>query len=106
MFNSGWSGIIMGTKFNDTDGDCVQSGTEPGLAGWTITLMPGGYTAVTDIYGNYYFTGIPPGNYTVAEVLTTGWAQVCPPAGTYNVILGVNQVISGLDFGNILDLFF
>lgn len=97
------SGTVMGTKWLDEDGDCVQGSTEPGLAGWTIVLNPGGYTAVTDVYGNYYFTGIPPGTYTVSEQLQPSWIQVCPPSGTYNITLGVNQVISGLDFGNIYD---
>ena len=54
--------------------------TEVGLEGWTIyldlnnngRLDPGEPTAVTDASGRYSFTGLPAGQYTVAEVQRNG----------------------------------
>ncbi len=60
--------------------------TEVGLEGWTIyldlnnngRLDPGEPTATTDASGKYSFTGLPAGQYTVAEVQRTGWQQTAP----------------------------
>jgi RHS repeat-associated protein len=84
---------------------------EPGLPNWTIYLDlnhdghldPGDPYTVTDANGNYAFTNLQPGTYTVAEVQQTGWTQKAPtpvPPGTYTVTVAAGQAISGLDFGN------
>jgi RHS repeat-associated protein len=77
---------------------------EPGLPNWTITLTNTGTGVVsstkTDANGNYSFTGLQPGTYTVGEVQQTGWQQTAPPGGTYTVALAANQTVTGQDFGN------
>ena len=37
-------------------------------------------TTVTNKAGNYSFTGIYPGTFTVAEVVKSGWYQTTTPA--------------------------
>ena len=45
-------GIIKGTKWIDLDQNGQQNGREPGLAGWTILLEPGGLSTVTDSWSD------------------------------------------------------
>ena len=41
---------------------------------------------MTDANGNYSFTDVGPGTYTVQEELQPGWIQTFPaPPGTYTV---------------------
>ncbi len=77
---------IKGIKWNDQNGDGVQDPDEPGLANWTIyldanqnhKLDQGEIAVVTDANGNYAFTDLEAGTYTVAEVMQNGWQQTNP----------------------------
>lgn len=77
---------IRGMKWNDIDGDGVKDSEELGLQGWTIYLDTnsngqldnGEISTITDAKGNYQFTNLRPGLYTVAEVQQTGWRQTFP----------------------------
>ncbi|MFZ3169564.1 MAG: SdrD B-like domain-containing protein, partial [Candidatus Methanoperedens sp.] len=94
---------ISGMKFNDLNNNSAKDANEPGLANWTITLTDqNGSTEITatDNDGNYTFSDLTPGNYTVAEVLKTDWIQTFPMNGTYNVTITGNESITGIDFGN------
>jgi hypothetical protein len=76
---------------------------EPGLPGWQIGLgiatVP---YAVTDVNGDYCFTGLPAGNYTVSEVQQPGWVQTYPAApGTHSVTLTNGQHLENVNFGNM-----
>jgi hypothetical protein len=54
----------------------------PGLTDWCVELSgPVNATAVTDASGNYVFTGLPAGTYTVCEVVQAGWHQTFPTSG-------------------------
>jgi hypothetical protein len=93
---------ISGMKFNDLNANGIKDPGESGLANWTITLTAPGQefpiNTLTDGNGNYVFSGLAAGNYTVGEVLKTGWMQTAP-GGTYNVSLnGIDA--TGKDFGN------
>ena len=91
---------IMGTKWNDLNGDGIKDPAEPVLPGWTMNLS-NGMTAVTDSHGNYYFTNVRPGEYTVSETQQQNWAQTFPAGGgPHTVTLGTTQVITGQNFGN------
>jgi hypothetical protein len=105
------SGEIAGTKFHDLDGDGVQDGNEPGLAGWTVHLDGSYYSTatVTDNQGHYSVPGLPPDNYTVYEGLQppvwtppnmVQWVQTYPPSGTYSIGLDPGELEGGVDFGN------
>ncbi|HEY7089798.1 MAG TPA: S8 family serine peptidase [Tepidisphaeraceae bacterium] len=77
---------IGGTVFSDLDGNGVRGGNEPGLSNWTVyldlnrdhSLNAGEPTAVTDGSGNYTFSNVAPGNYSVAQVVPAGWMQTRP----------------------------
>jgi len=97
---------ISGTKFNDLDGDGSRDAGEPGLAGWTMyldankngTLDAGEATTTTDANGNYTFTELMPGTYTVREVQKSGWLQTT--ANPADVVLPMGTDVTGIDFGN------
>ncbi len=94
---------ICGTKFNDLNGNGIMDPNEPGLAGWQIGLgiatVP---YAVTDANGDYCFTNLPAGNYTVSEVQQPGWVQTYPASpGTHSVTLTVGQQLENVNFGNM-----
>lgn len=60
----------LGDKvWNDLDQDGVQDPNELGISGVTVTLYDNSGnaigTTVTDANGNYYFTGLTPGTYSV-----------------------------------------
>ncbi len=71
---------ISGTAFIDQNNNGVQNGPDAPLAGVTIELRDAGNaviaTTVTDASGNYTFTGLPPGTYSVQ--------QPTQPPGTSN----------------------
>jgi hypothetical protein len=76
-------GAIAGAVFHDLNGNGTQDGGESGLGGATVFLdankngaLDGGETATTTLAdGSYGFSGLAAGDYTVAQVLPTGWLQ-------------------------------
>ncbi len=98
-----YCGSISGQKFNDLNGNGVKDAGEPGLPNWNISLLDinGSVVAstLTDSGGNYSFTGLQQGNYTIKETLQPGWIQIAPLGGTYNITLNGTDV-TGIDFGN------
>ncbi len=92
---------FSGTKYNDLNNNGVRDPGEPGLAGWTIQAYYNGstVTTTTDASGNYSFSSLPDGTWTLFEVQQLGWVQTGPHAMVYHVdVPGV--AVSGLDFGN------
>ena len=105
------AGSIEGSKWHDLDGDGILDGNEPTLSGWTIyiddnnngELDSGERSTVTDADGNYRFSFVTPGTYTVGEVLQSGWTQTYPNApGTHTVEVGESEDVTDIDFGNLL----
>ncbi|MFB2977734.1 Calx-beta domain-containing protein [Microseira sp. BLCC-F43] len=88
------AGEISGIKWNDLNNNGVKDSNESGLAGWTIyldqnkngQLDAGEKSTTTDANGNYKFTGLTAGAYTVAEVQKPGWAQTFPTVGESTLI--------------------
>jgi hypothetical protein len=96
---------VAGMKFNDVDGNGVLDPGEPGMSGVTILLKSATQTSqtTTDASGNFSFTGLTPGAYTLSEVLPTGYSQTVPGgAGTISVTLAAGDAVKGLLFGNHL----
>jgi uncharacterized repeat protein (TIGR01451 family) len=77
---------IRGLKWNDINGNGLKDTTESGLRDWKIyldtntngQLDTGEASTTTDIDGNYSFTNLRPGTYTVAEQMQPGWKQTYP----------------------------
>jgi hypothetical protein len=95
-------GCIEGMKWNDANGNGVQDSGESGLSGWTIQLSgPVSATTTTGAGGTYRVCGLPPGTYTVSEVLQPLWVRTFPlTPGTHTVTLAPNQTVSNINFGN------
>ncbi len=98
-FTNTQRGIISGTKNNvDADGSLVGT-----LSGWVIQLISNGQVVdqtTTDANGDYSFTNLIPGTYSLMEVLQTGWTQIYVPGTAGTVILDAGETDSGNDFGN------
>ncbi len=96
-----------GMKFEDLNGNGAKDAGEPGLPDWTITLNgtnglgnPISKSVLTDASGSYSFS-VPPGTYTVCEVLEKDWTQTYPADKCYsNITFTSGQVDTGNDFGN------
>ncbi|MDO8624139.1 MAG: hypothetical protein Q7R54_02175 [bacterium] len=94
---NGKTGEIRGYKAEARD----EKGHHPRLPGWTIYLDlnansfldENDIATTTNASGNFRFTGLPAGAYTVREVLQAGWSQLLPVAGAYAVILEEGEKI-------------
>ncbi len=77
---------IAGSLWNDTNGNGIHESNESGLADRTVyldvnrngILDAGEPTTTTNANGNYLFTDLAPGTYTVAEVVPTAWRLTTP----------------------------
>ena len=82
-------GTFTGTVYNDLNGDGIHEPTEPALEGWTIDLLNQAGTLVatttSNAAGQYTFTDVSAGVYTIEEIVQTGWYITEPtnPPGTY-----------------------
>jgi len=102
------SGLIQGTVFFDMSYDGVRDADEAGLENWVVMLSgPVSATVVTDAAGNYSFTGLPVGTYTVCESQRFGWIQTAPQAASactsgfgFTVVI-TGGPVSAQDFGNV-----
>lgn len=100
-------GSIAGKKFDDLNANGINDG-EPGLASWSITLTNQSgvvKTTTTDSNGNYNFTNLTAGDYTVGEILKPGYIQTAPSVSetglaTYKVTLVDSDNVKNKDFGN------
>lgn len=111
---------ISGLKWNDVDADGVKDTTEPGLANWTIfldtnqngQLDTGETSTTTDANGNYTFTNLAAGTYTVTDVVQSGWEKTFPlPLNSLSLNFGefggnLNLNLNGefRNFGNFSEL--
>lgn len=69
-------GTVSGTVYHDANANSSQQApAEAGIAGLTLNLVSGGQivaTTTTDANGNYSFTGVLPGTYTVVATDQNG----------------------------------
>ncbi|QGJ68433.1 Hypothetical protein PBC10988_0920 [Planctomycetales bacterium 10988] len=79
---------LSGTVFDDLNNNGVQDGGELGIPGVTVTLTGTddlgavSQTILTDANGNYSFTDLRPGEYTVTETQATGYLDGIDTLGT------------------------
>jgi uncharacterized delta-60 repeat protein len=87
------AGSISGNVCTDYNGNGIDDAGEPGLAGATVYLDLNGDStldsndprAVTTSTGNFYFTGLNPGAYTVREILPSGYQSYYPTSANGTV---------------------
>ncbi|MEK7264040.1 MAG: SdrD B-like domain-containing protein, partial [Bacteroidota bacterium] len=92
---------IAGMKFNDMNGNGVKDAGETGLLNWRIKISGAiSDSILTSASGEYMFSNLNAGNYTVSEVQKSGWTQTAPAGGIYSVTLSLGQAVTGRDFGN------
>jgi hypothetical protein len=98
-FNPGFAqqpASLSGTVFWDQNFNGVQDAGEPGIAGAIITLYDSNGNVVattqTDAYGNYSFTGLAAGTYTVIET----------PPGSFQPELATPGTVGGNTDGSAL----
>jgi hypothetical protein len=98
---------IIGSVFNDKNGNRIKDLTEAGLSGWTITATKtgggGSKTATTNGNGLYSFVFSPvdAGEWEIAQTVQSGWMQTLPEAPqhyTFDIQSGTYE--TGVDFGN------
>ncbi len=94
---------LGGEVYDDSNADGTLDNGESGLSGWTVNLVNSSSvivaTATTDGNGDYSFSSVGPGTYTVEEVVQSGYAQTSSPA-SYAETTASGQDVSGLDFGD------
>ncbi len=97
------TGVICVRKFHDLDGNGRQDRGEPGLAGWTFTVIDSGgraSTVKTDEKGDVCLD-VPAGKCTVRETPVAGWtvttldtqALVVAPKQTITVAFGNRRTV-------------
>ena len=96
---------VSGEVFNDLNGNGSLDPGDPGLPGWTVDLFDSSgdllATTVTDANGDYSFSDLGPGTYTVEEEIMPGWVQTAPaPPGTYTFMAGSGVNQAALNFGD------
>lgn len=100
-------GSIGDRVWKDYDADGVQDAGEPGLVGWTVTLIQDGTvlsSQQTGADGYYLFENLPGGNYTVQVTRKAGYTQtfdldglLTPNVATASLALGEHR--RDVDFG-------
>ncbi len=94
---------LCGIKYHDINGNGVHDPGEPPLAGWTFEVTNSSGTVVgTATTGDdgRFCIDVKPGDYTVSEVVQTGWIQTQPSTGLYSVSVAQGTQLQKLLFGN------
>jgi hypothetical protein len=93
---------VHGIAFDDTNHNGVRDAGEPGLANWVLNFTgPTSYRTTTDGDGNFTFTDIGAGAYTLSESAQVGWFQTIPlNYGSYSITMTSGLDTSGFIFGN------
>jgi hypothetical protein len=91
---------IIGTVFNDKDGDGVKDSGEPGLSGWRIFIDKDGDKKwdTNETYvrsnsdGSYAINNLANGTYKLCEtLLDSSWRRTVPAGGVYTVTLSAGS---------------
>ncbi|XRH75143.1 MAG: SdrD B-like domain-containing protein [Candidatus Methanosuratincola verstraetei] len=93
--------VVSGIVFNDTDGDGVLEEGDLGLQGWSVWLYNGTYNSTATPWkksttletGEFYFSGVPNGTYTVLAILQPGWTNTTARYCTVTVAGGHSSEI-------------
>jgi hypothetical protein len=94
-------GTISGLVFYDPTRSGVWSVGAIAIMGWSIQISgPVSQSTPIDFLGNFSFTGVPAGTYTVCELQPSFFIQTLPANGAcYTRTLVGGGVVSNLYFG-------
>lgn len=97
-------GSVTGFVFNDANNNKVLDANEAKLSGWTLELYLAGvktsHTVVSDTNG-FNITGLCNGNYTLKEVVKSGWKPTVPVnPNEYSIVINNGNAITDRNFGN------
>ena len=94
---------LAGSVYNDTNNNGSREAGEAGIPGVTITLTGTddlgnavNQTVTTDANGNYSFTNLRPGTYTITETQPPGFVDGLDTAGTLGGSTATKNVISNI----------
>ncbi|MCB0051787.1 MAG: carboxypeptidase regulatory-like domain-containing protein, partial [Caldilinea sp.] len=85
------TGVIQGAVFEDYNGNGLQDGGEPGVAGATVTRSGGGLpddVATTAADGGYTITTTAAGSYTVTLTTPSGYNSTSIPQRPVELVEG------------------
>jgi uncharacterized repeat protein (TIGR01451 family) len=88
-----WAGSLAGTVYLDVDNSGTNNAGDTPIAGVTVTL--GGAaaaTTTTDASGNFTFSGLAAGTYTLTETQPANYADRTNTAGSAAGTVGVNTI--------------
>ncbi|MEO8083195.1 MAG: SdrD B-like domain-containing protein [Ardenticatenales bacterium] len=90
-------GIVRGVVWEDLNENMVRDPGEGPLVG-VIVRLSNGATAVTDSNGEFVFTDVPPGSYTIVETDPNGYISTTSNIFAIVVTVGSDQT---LEFGDV-----
>ena len=96
-------GAISGFVFNDLNKNNQRDTGESGIQNWQVFISGGNSdsaSTVTDINGDFKFSGLDSGTYVINEEQRTGYLQTYPASGSYSVTVGAVDTVGGRNFGN------
>ncbi|MEK7263627.1 MAG: SdrD B-like domain-containing protein, partial [Bacteroidota bacterium] len=93
-------GVISGIVYNDINGNGIKDASDIGIQNWQMKISgTASDTVATDENGNYTFTGLQVGNYSVAKINQEGWTQTFPLETGYDVQILSSSVAANKNFG-------
>lgn len=100
------SALLAGKLFLDENNNCVQDGSEKGLALTQVVLNPGGYRFYTDMEGDYEIP-VQPGDYTLTYIPSKRHKFGCSKVISVTVDKHINRALPDLvavEIPNIVNL--
>jgi serine-aspartate repeat-containing protein C/D/E len=101
-YSSLTSTSISGNVFIDDDGSNSDDGTNPGISGVTVTLLEGTTTissTTTNSSGNYSFSMLSPGTYTVKVTEPSGYSLEGSSTSTWTTSVSAPGPVTTADEG-------
>lgn len=106
-FGRNQQNTIYGRVFGDADSDGVVDANEHGVSGVTVFLDTnangapdaGEASTTSNAFGNYLFSGLAPGNYTVRVADRPGWIRTTPVSGAHDATLAAGATVVDQNFG-------